>query len=148
MSTYCKLLRVDEICSTGIMHIWSSGGRSVENICKHFVTQIQIVFCFLQNGKVFMFTGMLEMIRDVHQLSIVLGHEMAHVLLAHSVSHCVCGFVSNCIAEHLVVTETGCKSLICQDNMWLSIHILSLSSHCTMTTGAQTKGRTNRQGVT
>ncbi|XP_077439154.1 metalloendopeptidase OMA1, mitochondrial [Vanacampus margaritifer] len=48
----------------------------------------------LPNGKVFMFTGMLEAVADVHQLTIVLGHEMAHALLGHaaeqaSLSHVV-----------------------------------------------------------
>ncbi|XP_054645408.1 metalloendopeptidase OMA1, mitochondrial isoform X2 [Dunckerocampus dactyliophorus] len=38
----------------------------------------------LPNGKVFMFTGMLEAVADVHQLTIVLGHEMAHALLGHA----------------------------------------------------------------
>lgn len=33
-----------------------------------------------------MFTGMLESVADVHQLTIILGHEMAHALLGHSVS--------------------------------------------------------------
>lgn len=33
-----------------------------------------------------MFTGMLDTVADIHQLTIILGHEMAHVLLAHSVS--------------------------------------------------------------
>lgn len=33
-----------------------------------------------------MFTGMLETVADVHQLTIILGHEMAHALLGHSVS--------------------------------------------------------------
>ncbi|XP_051929145.1 metalloendopeptidase OMA1, mitochondrial [Hippocampus zosterae] len=48
----------------------------------------------LPNGKVFIFTGMLEAVADVHQLTIVLGHEMAHALLGHaaeqaSLSHVV-----------------------------------------------------------
>nr|XP_057928725.1 metalloendopeptidase OMA1, mitochondrial [Doryrhamphus excisus] len=38
----------------------------------------------LPNGKVFMFTGMLEAVADIHQLTIVLGHEMAHALLGHA----------------------------------------------------------------
>ncbi|XP_068599635.1 metalloendopeptidase OMA1, mitochondrial [Brachionichthys hirsutus] len=38
----------------------------------------------LPNGEVFMFTGMLEAVADVHQLTIVLGHEMAHAMLGHS----------------------------------------------------------------
>lgn len=33
-----------------------------------------------------MFTGMLDTVADVHQLTIILGHEMAHALLGHSVS--------------------------------------------------------------
>lgn len=33
-----------------------------------------------------MFTGMLETVADVHQLTVVLGHEMAHAVLGHSVS--------------------------------------------------------------
>lgn len=44
------------------------------------------MFHFVQNGKVFMFTGMLNAVTDVHQLTVVLGHEMAHALLGHSVS--------------------------------------------------------------
>ncbi|KAK7889322.1 hypothetical protein WMY93_024882 [Mugilogobius chulae] len=48
----------------------------------------------LPNGKVFVFTGMLDAVADVHQLTIVLGHEMAHALLGHaaeqaSLSHVV-----------------------------------------------------------
>lgn len=39
----------------------------------------------LQNGEVFIFTGMLEAVADVHQLTVVLGHEMAHAVLGHSV---------------------------------------------------------------
>ncbi|XP_024908462.1 metalloendopeptidase OMA1, mitochondrial isoform X3 [Cynoglossus semilaevis] len=38
----------------------------------------------LPNGKVFMFTGMLDAVTDVHQLTVVLGHEMAHAILGHS----------------------------------------------------------------
>ncbi|KAM9796702.1 metalloendopeptidase OMA1, mitochondrial [Syngnathus typhle] len=48
----------------------------------------------LPNGKVFIFTGMLNVVEDVHQLTIVLGHEMAHAILGHaaeqaSLSHVV-----------------------------------------------------------
>ncbi|KAI3368959.1 hypothetical protein L3Q82_025933 [Scortum barcoo] len=38
----------------------------------------------LPNGKVFMFTGMLDAVADVHQLTFILGHEMAHAILGHS----------------------------------------------------------------
>ena len=42
----------------------------------------------VQNGEVFMFTGMLEAISDMHQLAIILGHEMSHALIEHAVSEC------------------------------------------------------------
>ncbi|XP_047444307.1 metalloendopeptidase OMA1, mitochondrial [Mugil cephalus] len=38
----------------------------------------------LPNGEVFVFMGMLEAVADIHQLTVVLGHEMAHALLGHS----------------------------------------------------------------
>lgn len=40
----------------------------------------------MQNGDVFVYTGMLEAVADIHQLTFVLGHEMAHALLGHAVS--------------------------------------------------------------
>lgn len=50
----------------------------------HVVQASKVNAFVLPNGKVFVFTGMLEAVADVHQLSIVLGHEMAHALLGHS----------------------------------------------------------------
>lgn len=50
----------------------------------HVVQDSKINAFVLPNGKVFVFTGMLEAVADVHQLAIVLGHEMAHALLGHS----------------------------------------------------------------
>ncbi|XP_038572354.1 metalloendopeptidase OMA1, mitochondrial [Micropterus salmoides] len=50
----------------------------------HLVQSHDINAFVLPNGKVFMFTGMLDAVADVHQLTIVLGHEMAHALLGHS----------------------------------------------------------------
>ncbi|XP_030626578.1 metalloendopeptidase OMA1, mitochondrial [Chanos chanos] len=38
----------------------------------------------LPNGKVFIFTGMLEAVADIHQLTFIIGHEMAHALIGHS----------------------------------------------------------------
>ncbi|XP_034529187.1 metalloendopeptidase OMA1, mitochondrial isoform X2 [Notolabrus celidotus] len=60
----------------------------------HVVQSPEINAFVLPDGKVFMFTGMLEVITDIHQLAIVLGHEMAHALLGHaaeqaSLSHVV-----------------------------------------------------------
>lgn len=50
----------------------------------HVVQDPKVNAFVLPNGKVFVFTGMLEAVTDVHQLTIVLGHEMAHALLGHS----------------------------------------------------------------
>ncbi|XP_073672788.1 metalloendopeptidase OMA1, mitochondrial [Garra rufa] len=38
----------------------------------------------LPNGEVFIFTGMLEAVADIHQLVFILGHEMAHALIGHA----------------------------------------------------------------
>ncbi|XP_059353838.1 metalloendopeptidase OMA1, mitochondrial [Carassius carassius] len=48
----------------------------------------------LPDGNVFIFTGMLEAVADIHQLVFILGHEMAHALIGHaaeqaSLSHVV-----------------------------------------------------------
>ncbi|KAM4722949.1 metalloendopeptidase OMA1, mitochondrial [Rhinophrynus dorsalis] len=58
----------------------------------HVVDRPDINAFVLPNGQVFVFTGMLEAVADTHQLSFILGHEMAHALLEHtaemaSVSH-------------------------------------------------------------
>ncbi len=45
-----------------------------------------VCVCVCQNGKVFIFTGMLEAVADIHQLVFILGHEMAHALIGHAVS--------------------------------------------------------------
>ncbi|XP_054459060.1 metalloendopeptidase OMA1, mitochondrial [Anoplopoma fimbria] len=50
----------------------------------HVVQSPNVNAFVLPNGKVFMFTGMLDAVADVHQLTVVLGHEMAHALLRHS----------------------------------------------------------------
>lgn len=39
----------------------------------------------LQNGQVFVFTGLLNAVSDIHQLSFILGHEIAHAVLEHAV---------------------------------------------------------------
>ncbi|KAF3835071.1 hypothetical protein F7725_027629 [Dissostichus mawsoni] len=50
----------------------------------HVVQSPNVNAFVLPDGKVFMFTGMLETVADVHQLTVVLGHEMAHAILGHS----------------------------------------------------------------
>ncbi|KAM7107659.1 metalloendopeptidase OMA1, mitochondrial isoform 2-T2 [Ciconia maguari] len=36
------------------------------------------------NGQVFVFTGLLNAVSDIHQLSFILGHEIAHAVLEHA----------------------------------------------------------------
>ncbi|XP_012922867.1 metalloendopeptidase OMA1, mitochondrial isoform X3 [Heterocephalus glaber] len=36
------------------------------------------------NGQVFVFTGLLNSVTDIHQLSFLLGHEIAHAILGHA----------------------------------------------------------------
>lgn len=60
----------------------------------HVVQSPDVNAFILPDGKVFIFTGMLDIITDVHQLSVILGHEMAHAILGHaaeqaSLSHVV-----------------------------------------------------------
>lgn len=40
--------------------------------------------CLQQNGKIFVFTGILQAVADINQLAFVLGHEMAHALIGHA----------------------------------------------------------------
>uniref|UniRef100_A0A8C9QU04 Metalloendopeptidase OMA1, mitochondrial n=3 Tax=Scleropages formosus TaxID=113540 RepID=A0A8C9QU04_SCLFO len=60
----------------------------------HIVENSTINAFVLPNGAVFLFTGMLEAVADIHQLTFVLAHEMAHALIGHaaektSMSHVV-----------------------------------------------------------
>ena len=41
---------------------------------------------YLQNGQIFMFTGMLKVLSNDDSLATVLGHEMSHAILQHAVS--------------------------------------------------------------
>ncbi|MBN3302262.1 OMA1 Metalloendopeptidase, partial [Amia calva] len=50
----------------------------------HVVDDPTINAFVLPNGQVFMFTGMLAAVADIHQLTFVLGHEMAHAVIGHS----------------------------------------------------------------
>ncbi|XP_057265296.1 metalloendopeptidase OMA1, mitochondrial isoform X2 [Pezoporus wallicus] len=39
---------------------------------------------YKMNGQVFVFTGLLNAVSDIHQLSFILGHEIAHAVLEHA----------------------------------------------------------------
>lgn len=52
-----------------------------------------------------MFTGMLESVADVHQLTVILGHEMAHALLGHSVSTETCAPSSSQRHLHVIYRD-------------------------------------------
>ncbi|OCT84866.1 hypothetical protein XELAEV_18023025mg, partial [Xenopus laevis] len=50
----------------------------------HVVQKSDINAFVLPNGQMFVFTGMLEAVANVHQLSFILGHELAHAILDHT----------------------------------------------------------------
>ncbi|NXL88967.1 OMA1 Metalloendopeptidase, partial [Alectura lathami] len=50
----------------------------------HVVDKPEINAFVLPNGQVFVFTGLLHAVSDIHQLSFILGHEIAHAVLEHA----------------------------------------------------------------
>ncbi|XP_025890497.1 metalloendopeptidase OMA1, mitochondrial isoform X2 [Nothoprocta perdicaria] len=50
----------------------------------HVVEEPGINAFVLPNGQVFVFTGLLDAVSDIHQLSFILGHEIAHAVLEHA----------------------------------------------------------------
>ncbi|NXC43805.1 OMA1 Metalloendopeptidase, partial [Penelope pileata] len=50
----------------------------------HVVDEPEVNAFVLPNGQVFVFTGLLNAVSDIHQLSFILAHEIAHVALEHA----------------------------------------------------------------
>ncbi|KAK3516605.1 hypothetical protein QTP70_021946 [Hemibagrus guttatus] len=50
----------------------------------HVIEKPTVNAYVMPNGMIFVFTGMLEAVGDIHQLAFVLGHEMAHALIGHA----------------------------------------------------------------
>ncbi|XP_034357535.1 metalloendopeptidase OMA1, mitochondrial [Arvicanthis niloticus] len=50
----------------------------------HVVNSPDVNAFVLPNGQVFVFTGLLNSVTDMHQLSFLLGHEIAHAVLGHA----------------------------------------------------------------
>ncbi|XP_009991876.1 PREDICTED: metalloendopeptidase OMA1, mitochondrial [Chaetura pelagica] len=50
----------------------------------HVVDEPDVNAFVLPNGQVFVFTGLLDTVSDIHQLSFILGHEIAHAVLGHA----------------------------------------------------------------
>ncbi|XP_065784968.1 metalloendopeptidase OMA1, mitochondrial isoform X3 [Muntiacus reevesi] len=59
-------------------------GISEINWIIHVVDSPDINAFVLPNGQVFVFTGLLNSVTDIHQLSFLLGHEIAHAVLEHA----------------------------------------------------------------
>ncbi|XP_066228279.1 metalloendopeptidase OMA1, mitochondrial [Saccopteryx leptura] len=59
-------------------------GISEINWIVHVVDSPDINAFVLPNGHVFVFTGLLNSVSDIHQLSFLLGHEIAHAVLEHA----------------------------------------------------------------
>lgn len=51
----------------------------------HVVDEPEVNAFVLPNGEVFVFTGLLNAVSDIHQLSFILGHEIAHAVLEHAI---------------------------------------------------------------
>ncbi|XP_030311324.1 metalloendopeptidase OMA1, mitochondrial [Calypte anna] len=50
----------------------------------HVVDEPDVNAFVLPNGQVFVFTGLLNAVSDIHQLSFIFGHEIAHAVLEHA----------------------------------------------------------------
>ncbi|XP_052032837.1 metalloendopeptidase OMA1, mitochondrial isoform X2 [Apodemus sylvaticus] len=59
-------------------------GISEINWVIHVVNSPVVNAFVLPNGQVFVFTGLLNSVTDMHQLSFLLGHEIAHAILGHA----------------------------------------------------------------
>uniref|UniRef100_A0A8C7AME6 Metalloendopeptidase OMA1, mitochondrial n=1 Tax=Neovison vison TaxID=452646 RepID=A0A8C7AME6_NEOVI len=59
-------------------------GISEINWIIHVVDSPDVNAFVLPNGQVFVFTGLLNSVTDIHQLSFLLGHEIAHAVLGHA----------------------------------------------------------------
>ncbi|XP_032695613.1 metalloendopeptidase OMA1, mitochondrial isoform X2 [Lontra canadensis] len=59
-------------------------GVSEINWIIHVVDSPDVNAFVLPNGQVFIFTGLLNSVTDIHQLSFLLGHEIAHAVLGHA----------------------------------------------------------------
>ncbi|XP_031233877.1 metalloendopeptidase OMA1, mitochondrial isoform X3 [Mastomys coucha] len=59
-------------------------GISEINWVIHVVNSPDVNAFVLPNGQVFVFTGLLNSVTDMHQLSFLLGHEIAHAVLGHA----------------------------------------------------------------
>lgn len=59
-------------------------GISEINWVIHVVDSPDVNAFVLPNGQVFVFTGILNSVTDTHQLSFLLGHEIAHAVLGHA----------------------------------------------------------------
>ncbi|XP_075412890.1 metalloendopeptidase OMA1, mitochondrial isoform X2 [Tenrec ecaudatus] len=59
-------------------------GISEINWVIHVVASPDINAFVLPNGQMFIFTGLLNSVTDIHQLSFLLGHEVAHAVLGHA----------------------------------------------------------------
>ncbi|KAJ8278995.1 hypothetical protein COCON_G00060610 [Conger conger] len=77
-----------KVVETVVKHL-AQRNQDIEELSRvpwsvHVVDNPAINAFVLPNGKVFIFTGMLEAVADIHQLTFILGHEMAHALIGHS----------------------------------------------------------------
>lgn len=75
-------------------------------------------FC-LPNGDIFVFTGMLNTVVDVHQLAVIIGHEMAHAVLGHSAEKASLSHIMDLMS---VIVLTAIWAVCSQDSLALLGH--------------------------
>ncbi|XP_032157556.1 metalloendopeptidase OMA1, mitochondrial isoform X3 [Mustela erminea] len=79
-----RYLKVKEVVNHLIECNKDIPGISEINWIIHVVDSPDVNAFVLPNGQVFIFTGLLNSVTDIHQLSFLLGHEIAHAVLGHA----------------------------------------------------------------
>ncbi|XP_007945599.1 metalloendopeptidase OMA1, mitochondrial [Orycteropus afer afer] len=79
-----RYLTVKEVVSHLIACNKDIPGISEINWVIHVVDAPDVNAFVLPNGQMFIFTGLLNSVTDIHQLSFLLGHEIAHAVLGHA----------------------------------------------------------------
>ncbi|XP_004607360.2 metalloendopeptidase OMA1, mitochondrial [Sorex araneus] len=82
--TDARHLGVAEVVSHLIESNQDVPGVSDINWVVHVVDSPVINAFVLPNGQMFIFTGLLNSVADIHQLCFLLGHEIAHAVLGHA----------------------------------------------------------------
>lgn len=100
-----------------------------------FFLYSNILWLDLQNGQIFMFTGMLKVLPNDDSLATILGHEMSHAILQHAVSFfffflrhtCTWNYVLQVLLSGLL-SITSTILLLPVELLWVLKHLLIFKS--------------------